>query len=307
MAVERSLARRAFAKINLDLRVLGARPDGYHDLRTTFQSIVLADTLTFTCVPGPFRIDCDDPECPTDRRNLVWRAAEQIWKATRRRGAPHDVSVRIAKRIPMQAGLGGGSSDAAAALRALAVLWRAKLTRDRLHRMAAAIGADVPYFLEGGTVLGLDRGDRLFPLEDIPRAWVALVVPGFGVSTQDAFAWWDADGRPGKKRREEQQGRDTLGHASNDLQAPVAKRHPIVARLVAALEREGAFHTSLSGSGSAVFGLFTRKSEAERAAHSLRLLSGRQASLRMRGRQAGQIIIVTRTLDRAECRRLAAK
>jgi 4-diphosphocytidyl-2C-methyl-D-erythritol kinase len=87
----------------------------------------------------------------------------------------------------------------------------------------------------------------------------------------------------------------------------VAKRHPIVARLVAALEREGAFHTSLSGSGSAVFGLFTRKSEAERAAQSLKLLSGRQASLRMRGRQAGQIVIVTRTLDRAECRRLAAK
>jgi 4-diphosphocytidyl-2-C-methyl-D-erythritol kinase len=293
MAVERTMARRAFAKINLDLRVLGARPDGYHELRTTFQSIALADTLTFTCAPGPFRIDCDNPDCPTDRRNLVWRAAHQVWKAARRRGAPRDVAVRIAKRIPMQAGLGGGSSDAAAALGALAALWRVRLSRDRLHRMAAALGADVPYFLEGGTVLGLDRGDRLLPLEDIPRAWVALVVPAFGVSTQDAFGWWDADGRTGKNRRAEQQRRDALGHASNDLQAPVAKRHPIVARLVAALQLEGAFHTSLSGSGSAVFGLFRRRLDAERAA---RALAGRR-------RQA----IVTRTLSRAECRRLAAK
>jgi 4-diphosphocytidyl-2-C-methyl-D-erythritol kinase len=293
MAVERTMARRAFAKINLDLRVLGARPDGYHELRTTFQSIALADTLTFTCAHGPFRIDCDNPDCPTDRRNLVWRAAQQVWKAARRRGAPRDVAVRIAKRIPMQAGLGGGSSDAAAALGALAALWRVRLSRDRLHRMAAALGADVPYFLEGGTVLGLDRGDRLLPVEDIPRAWVALVVPAFGVSTQDAFGWWDADGRTGKNRREEQQRRDTLGHASNDLQAPVARRHPIVARLVAALQLEGAFHTSLSGSGSAVFGLFRRRLDAERAA---RALAGRR-------RQA----IVTRTLSRAECTRLAAK
>ena len=197
MAARRPAARitrircRAFAKINLDLRVLGVRPDGYHELRTTFQSIALADTLTFTRAPGPFRIDCDDPDCPTDRRNLVWRAAEQVWKAARRRGAPRDLHVKIVKRIPMQAGLGGGSSDAAAALRALAALWRVALTRDRLHRMAAALGADVPYFLEGGTVLGLERGDRLFPLEDIPRAWVVLVVPGFGVSTKKAFSWWD--------------------------------------------------------------------------------------------------------------------
>ena len=282
MAVERSITRRAFAKINLDLRVLGVRPDGYHELRTTFQSIALADTLTFACAPGPFRIDCDDPDCPTDQRNLVWRAAERMWKAARRRGALRDVTVRIAKHIPMQAGLGGGSSDAAAALGALAALWRVRLTRTRLHRMAAAIGADVPYFLEGGTVLGLERGDRLSPLVDMPRAWVVLVMPGFGVSTKEAFSWWDRDGRDGL---------DTL--ASNDLQASVAKRHPIVARLVAALKRDGAFHASLSGSGSAVFGLFTRKSEAERAASGL---AGRRRQ-----------VLVARTLGREECRRLAAK
>src|SRR5262245_24574368 len=122
MAADRSIARAAFAKINLDLRVLGVRPDGYHELRTTFQSIALADALTFTRAAGPFRIVCDDPACPTDERNLVWRAAQLVWKAARRKGSPRDVIVTIAKRIPMQAGLGGGSSDGAAAIVACASL-----------------------------------------------------------------------------------------------------------------------------------------------------------------------------------------
>jgi 4-diphosphocytidyl-2-C-methyl-D-erythritol kinase len=278
------VTRTAFAKINLDLRVLSVRPDGYHELRTTFQSIALADTLTFTPAPGPFRIECDDPACPTDRRNLVWRAAELVWKAARRRGAPRDLRVKVVKRIPIQAGLGGGSSEAAAALGALAAIWRVTLTRERRLRMAAVLGADVPYFLEGGTVLGLERGDRLFPLEDLPRAWVVLVVPGFGVSTREAFSWWDREGR---ERRVGQEG------PSNDLQAVVARRHPIVARLVAALERAGAFRASLSGSGSAVFGLFRRRADADRAA---RLLAGRTRR-----------VFLTKTLGRRECRRLAAK
>jgi 4-diphosphocytidyl-2-C-methyl-D-erythritol kinase len=301
MGAEGPLTRRAFAKINLDLRVLGVRPDGYHELRTTFQSIALADTLTFARVRGPFRIDCDDPDCPTDRRNLVWRAARRMWKAARRRGVPRGVHVRITKRIPMQAGLGGGSSDAAAALGALAALWRVTLTRDRLHRMAAALGADVPYFLEGGTVLGVERGDRLFPQVDPPRAWVVLLVPRVGVSTKEAFGWWDA-GRARRKAREAHDGQARAGRASNDLQAAVAARHPIVGRLVAALKRAGARHASLSGSGSAVYGLFVRKSEAERAARSLIKLSSVK-SLAGQCRHA----VVTRTLSRSECRRLAAK
>ena len=181
-------------------------------------------------------------------------------------GAPRGVVVTIAKRIPMQAGLGGGSSDAAAALRALASLWRVRLTRARLHGLAAAMGADVPYFLEGGTALGRDRGDRLSPLDDRPRAWVVLAVPRFGVSTRDAFGWWDRRGRaaagPG--------GHGRAGDFSNDLQPVVARAASDRGRLVAALERAGAFQASLSGSGSAVFGLFARRSQAERAARALR-------------------------------------
>ena len=287
MAAERSIARAAFAKINLDLRVLGVRPDGYHELRTTFQSIALSDALTFTRAAGPFRIVCDDPACPDDERNLVWRAAQLVWKAARRKGPPRDVIVTIAKRIPMQAGLGGGSSDGAAALVACASLWRVRLTRRQMHRLARLLGADVPYFLEGGTMLGLERGDRLSHQPDRPPAWVVLAVPRFGVSTQQAFGWWDREARRGG------QGRQIP--ITNDLQPVVARRHRIVSELVAALDRLGAFHASLSGSGSAVFGLFRRRAQAIRAARVLR----RQGPRRL--------VMVTRTLGRAECRKLAAK
>jgi len=278
--ISRPLARvRAFAKINRSLEVLGIRPDGFHELRTVFQSIALHDTLAIRASPGAFQLTCDDPACPTDRSNLIWRAAEQVWKAAGRRGMPRDVSIQLTKRIPLQAGLGGGSSDAAAALRAFGRLWR--VNPDRVRAIGSALGADVPYFFEGGTALGLDRGDLLFPLVDAPRAWVVLVIPPFGVSTKEAFAWWDRDGaRRLQKRR-----------LTNDLQAVVAKRHPAIGRLVRALERAGASHAAMTGAGSAVFGLFSTRTGAQRGAS---LVSTR-----------GSRTIITRTVDRATCQALA--
>src|SRR5262249_24874725 len=133
----RSVRVRACAKINLALRVLGTRPDGYHELRTTFQSIALHDTLTFTPSAGAFRLVCDDAACPPDRTNLIWKAADRLWRATGRRGVLKDVVVAVTKRIPIEAGLGGGSSDAAATLRALGVLWRAALTADDTRALAS--------------------------------------------------------------------------------------------------------------------------------------------------------------------------
>ena len=180
----------AFAKINLTLRVLGARADGYHNVQTVLQSIALHDTLTFRTARGAFRIECDDPACPTDRTNLVWRAATLVWRATGRGGQPRNAVVRLVKRIPLQSGLGGGSSDAVAAIRGLAALWRADLPRPRQHAIAATLGSDVPFFLQGGTALGLERGELLLPLADWPLAWVTLVIPPFGVSTKDAYGWW---------------------------------------------------------------------------------------------------------------------
>src|SRR4051794_15025380 len=134
---------RAFAKINRSLRVLGTRADGFHELRTIFQSIALHDTLTIRESPGAFRLTCDDPNCPADATNLIWRAADRLWSAARRRGAPRDLAIDLRKRIPMDAGLGGGSSDAAAAIRAFARMWRVDAGRARA--VAAELGADVPY------------------------------------------------------------------------------------------------------------------------------------------------------------------
>lgn len=284
---------RAFAKINRSLRVLGVRLDGFHELRTIFQSIALHDTLTIRAVHGPFHLTCDDPDCPSGEANLIWRAADQVWKAARRRGAPRDVSIHLAKRIPLQAGLGGGSSDAAAALRALGRLWG--VDAGRVRASASSLGADVPYFLEGGTVLGLERGDALFPLIDAPRAWIVLAIPSFGVSTKDAFAWWDRRRtrvgvdprvRPGA---DTQVGPYDLG---NDLQMVVEKRHPEIAQLVRALRRAGATEAAMSGSGSAVFGLFSSRGAAAAAAASV---SGSERRT-----------LITRTVDRATCQALAA-
>ena len=283
----------AFAKINRSLRVLGTRPDGYHELRTIFQSIAVHDTLTIRAIRGPFRLTCDDPACPADDTNLIARAAARMWKAAGRRGAPRDVAIDLRKRIPMQAGLGGGSSDAAAALRALARRWR--VGEAKVRASAAALGADVPYFLEGGAALGLERGDLLFPLAEPPPAWVVLALPDFGVSTKDAFFWFDerADTRVGvygvmadpRVRREDQE-------MVNDLQAPVVARHPEIGRIISALLGAGAFQAAMSGSGSTVFGLFSSGPAALRAANRLASASCRT--------------LVTKTLNRQKYQRLAA-
>ena len=275
---------RAFAKINTSLRVLGIRDGGYHELRTVFQSIALHDTLTIRATRGPFALTCDDPACPADGSNLIARAAGAMWKAAGRRGAPQGVAIDLEKRIPMQAGLGGGSSDAAAALRILAKRWR--VGREQIVAAAEALGADVPYFLEGGAMLGLERGDLLFRLAEPPPEWVVLVLPAFGVSTKDAFAWFDA--RPGPPKLRASDGRSRR----NDLEAPVAARYPEIGRIISALRRAGASHAAMSGSGSAVFGLFSSRPAAIRAAK--RLTSPARRTL------------LSRTLNHQTYQRLAA-
>lgn len=276
---------RALAKVNLTLRVLGTRADGYHELRTVFQSIAVHDTLTLTPARGRFVLECDDPRCPADESNLVWRAARRLWRADRRRNEPSGVRVHLRKRIPMQAGLGGGSSDAAAALRALAAMWQVDIGQERLREIASGLGADVAFFLEGGTVLGVDCGDELFPLVDRPRAFVVLVVPPFGVSTKDAYAWWDEAnrGRP---------ARPPAGRTwANDLQVPVARRYPDVARLCTHLRRLGASYAAMSGSGSAVFGLFESRERAGAAAAAMKAFQ--------------RMVMVTETIDRKRYARLS--
>ena len=288
-----TLRLNAFAKINLTLRVLGRRRDGYHELRTTFQSVALRDTLLLQASAGPFSLVCTDPACPEDDRNLVWQAARLVWRESGRRGAPHGVSVRLTKRIPLESGLGGGSSDAAAALRGFDQLWRTNMPAPRLHELARTLGADVPYFLEGGTTLGVERGDVLFALSDLPPMWVVIVLPPFGVSTRDAFNWLDSGARqPRTSPRRTRPGLSGFADSElvNDLQRPVAARHPEIGRIVRALGR-GAEHASMSGSGSAVFGLYRSRTAAA------------EASRRVGAR--GRRIVLTRTLGRDDYGRLS--
>jgi 4-diphosphocytidyl-2-C-methyl-D-erythritol kinase len=265
---------RAHAKINLDLRVLGTRADGFHELRTVFQAISLHDVLTVVPRPGPFAIECGAPGVPLDASNLIWKAAQALWRAARREGAVRDVLVQVDKQVPLQAGLGGGSGDAAAALIALARLWRLPVTPAQMTDVAASLGADVPFFLSGGTALGLGRGEEIYPLADLPRHWIVLLIPGFGVATSDAYAWYEAerDVDRGVVREPQHVPGPWPSRAAqmiNDLEPPIARRHPEIDQMKAALRRAGALAAAMSGSGSAVFGLFQRRPDALRAMETL--------------------------------------
>src|SRR3954469_20423508 len=267
------LTVRAHGKVNLDLRVLGVRPDGYHELRTVFQTIGLHDTLVCTETPGPFTLKCRTPAVPLDSTNLVWKAAAALWTALGRAGDVRDTTIAIDKKIPFQAGLGGGSADAAAALVALGRLWGgAPLTL--LREVGATIGADVPFFLSGGTALGLGRGEEIYPLVDLPPHYVVIVRPPFGVSTAEAYGWYDEDRSEGvRENREFQQlpvpWPSRAAQMINDLQPPVIRRHQEIAGLKVQLREAGASAAAMSGSGSAVFGLFRSRLVAERAVKPL--------------------------------------
>lgn len=182
---------RAPAKINLDLRVLGLRPDGFHEVRTILQTVALHDTLTLTARPGPLIVRSGSPWVPRDRDNLVWKAGAALWRALGRSGQPTGAAVRIRKRVPAGAGLGGASSDAAAALRALRLVWAPAASARLLHEVAAAVGSDVAFFLRGGTMLATGRGERTRALRALRRYDVVLASPPFGVSTPAAYQWWD--------------------------------------------------------------------------------------------------------------------
>ncbi len=251
---------RAHAKINLDLRVLGPRADGFHELRTVFQAISLYDTIA--CVPreGPFSIDCATAGVPLDRSNLIWRAAAALWRALRRPGEVRDVGIQLEKRIPLQAGLGGGSADAAATLMGLARMWRVPVGPAQLTDVAASLGADVPFFVGGENAFVEGIGERLTPLA-VPRQWLAVVKPAAGLATCEVFShpalvrdtpaailsgfladasqpgFWDEKG---------------AGWGRNDLQPPAKVLCPEVAQAAEWLDKHFG-NSRMTGSGSAVF------------------------------------------------------
>jgi 4-diphosphocytidyl-2-C-methyl-D-erythritol kinase len=293
--MRKKVSARAHAKVNLDLRVLGTRADGYHELRTVFQTIDLCDEIVCAARRGPFELKCRTPGVPLDRANLVWKAAVALWTEMGRPGEPCDTQVTIAKRIPIAAGLGGGSADAAAALLALARLWGGA-PLPFLRELAGTIGADVPFFLSGGTALGLGRGEEIYPLVDLPRHWVVVVRPPFGVSTAEAYSWYDEDRAAGLREPRDLQVLPVpwptrAAQMINDLEPPVVRRHPEIGALRTLLRDAGAVAAAMSGSGSAVFGLFRSRAAAA-------------ATLRPASR-GGARAWLTRTISRAEHERRA--
>ena len=242
----------SFAKINLDLRVLSKRPDGFHELRTVFQTISLADRIDIQYLPGrtAFVTITGNVDIPD---NLMVRAADAIMGATRAKG---EVRFHLTKQIPMGGGLGGGSSNAAAVLLALPVLLGKRVKAAKLHELAAGLGSDVPFFLYGGTALGLGRGTELYPLADAPAARGLLVNPRVHVSTPDAYRALNITGEGAAAPPIYFDPAQWAIQGVNDFERVVYAQHPELKRIAQRLKRAGASTVRLSGSGSSIFSIF---------------------------------------------------
>jgi 4-diphosphocytidyl-2-C-methyl-D-erythritol kinase len=273
----RALRVRSYAKINLGLEILGPRQDGYHELRTIFQTIDLHDDIVLRPRPRGFSVHCRHRSVPRGRSNLAVRAAEEL---SRYAQVPGGLEIAITKRIPVAGGLGGGSSNAASVLMGLDRMWRVGLGPGGLHRLARRLGADVPYFLLGGTALGLGRGDEVYPLRRQLRAWAVLVDPGLPVSTARVFSRIDGSLTPRENSTSifhfvsrELEGVGGFRLLVNELEEAAMEEAPAlrerVERIRHVLRGEGARLAALSGSGSTFFGLFGGAREARRAGAAL--------------------------------------
>ena len=266
----------AFAKINLRLDILGKRSDGFHELRTIFQTISLHDELRMRTsrhqgislrIAGNQLLSAEPPQ-----KNLVYRAVDALRRELKIRTG---VEIELRKTIPAGRGLGGGSSDAASALLGYLRLARKQLAPARLLEIASSLGADVPFFLRGGRALGVNKGDEIYPLPDIPKLCILVVSPKeIHVPTPDAYRWLKA--KPFELTKSAVTSKlfefcalcwSAQGSGlSNDFEAPVFRRHPRLAKIKRELLQKGAAEASLAGSGSAVFGVFPSPAMARRAA-----------------------------------------
>lgn len=269
----------AFAKINLGLELIGRPPRrGYWEIVTLYQTIGLYDRLRLRLRRSPgIRLRVHPHALPADSRNLVWRV---LALARRRFGIRRGIEVELEKRIPVARGLGGGSSDAAAALVGLLRLVRRRVEPAELARLGARLGADVPFFFVGGRALGVGRGDEVYPLDDLPKTYCLLVCPARAIPTRRAYAW-------AARRRGFSSPPGGLWGMGNDFEPIVAPHFPEVGRIKRSMAAAGAQVAALSGSGSTVFGLFRQRAPA------VGRLQTRQARL------AGAAVFLTETLPRA--------
>ena len=280
---------RAPAKINLWLRVVGKRTDGYHLLDSLLLPISLYDEIIIekgrksgnqNALRDRLRVSSDNPSVPQGRKNLAYKAASLLLND---KGIDESVEIRIRKRIPVGAGLGGGSTDAAATLVGLNRLFRLGYTLKRLEKISSALGADVPFFIRGMPARARGIGERLTPLREVPRLWLVILYPGFPVSTR----WVYRKLSPKLTKAIVNTSINlSLGCSENlrkllvnDLEAVTMGRYPRIGVLKEELARQGAIGTLMSGSGSSVFGVFQSKRSAERAFRRLRKAREVQAFL----------------------------
>jgi 4-diphosphocytidyl-2-C-methyl-D-erythritol kinase len=283
----------AAAKINLYLEIVGSRPDGFHELIMVMQSISLADRVTVRSIGvDEIRVRCDHPLVPTDETNLAYKAAalllERFPSAMTRHGG---VEITLEKQIPVGAGLAGGSSNAAAVLMGLDLLWQLGLTRIELQVLGAELGSDVPFCLEGGTAISTGRGEQLDPLQGIPPLHVVLAKYGQEfVSTPWAYktyraefeATYESEAAAFESRRSVVQSGEMVSaiaqhdpsgigiHLYNDFEKVVLPAHPKTAELKATMETLGGLGTMMSGSGPTIFTLTATQEEADSIAKRLK-------------------------------------
>ncbi|MBN2318720.1 MAG: 4-(cytidine 5'-diphospho)-2-C-methyl-D-erythritol kinase [Acidobacteria bacterium] len=256
---------QSFAKINLSLAVLGRRPDGYHNIQTIFQSISLYDELEFR-ISDRLELRCENLPGVPQKDNLIWKAAKMLADAVpARRGA----SILLKKKIPSGAGLGGGSSNAAATLLGLCRLWRIRRSEIDLEPMAAELGSDVPFFLSGGTALGSGRGEKIHPLPDPQTLHLVVIFPGVQVSTVEAYQSLNLgltsateDNKIYRFCGQLKENKSFLAEIFNDFEASILPAYPPILQAKDFLRQQGAAVALLSGSGSAVFGFFNDEESA---------------------------------------------
>jgi 4-diphosphocytidyl-2-C-methyl-D-erythritol kinase len=264
---------KSYAKINWTLDVLFKREDGFHELRTIYQTVSLHDHLTFTQTSGAIEIVCDDARVPADETNLVYKAARELREAT---GTKLGARIAIEKRIPVAAGMGGGSSNAAATLLGLQKLWQIEIDDRIWVEIAARLGSDVPLFLSGGTLLGIGRGEEVYPITEVECRNLLLVNPGIAVSTAQAYQ------KLSRLTRQESPriipfaffaAKDITRlplNGQNDFEAVVLVEHPEIAEVKISLIEWGARHALMSGSGATVFAVFDNLIASERARDAMR-------------------------------------
>ena len=270
----------SFAKINWNLRILGKRPDGYHELVTVLQTVTLHDDLTIQRgADDRFLLTCDDPEIPTDRTNLIHRAAMLVQERLQR---PLGASIHLTKRIPTKAGLGGASSNAAIALLGLCQLWRAELDGTAIMELGSRLGADVPFFFSGGCAIGAGIGTTITSKPDSPKQPLIIVTPNASVSTAMAYnalkagslTTSDSISILSSSFEGPVSGNFALWPLHNDFEGVIFEIEPEIERAKVALLEAGARGALLAGSGSSVFGTFDSEPARERALKNLKCEAG---------------------------------